>query len=73
MSLEIFITQLKIWQTSNADVPESTQFQDFVESLKINKEVKGLAKYVGVHILIVLNAVERQKIKEVIELSEKRY
>ena len=47
------------------DIPESTQFQDLVESLKMNKEVKGLAKYVGEHILPVLNTVECQKSKEV--------
>jgi len=43
ISSETFIRQLNIWQMSNADVTESTQYQDLVESLKINMEVKGLA------------------------------
>ena len=58
---------------SNADVPENTQFQDLVESLKMNKEVKGLAKYLGEHILLVMNTVQHQKIKEVLDYLEKRY
>ena len=57
---------------SKADLPDSTQLKDLVESLKIYTEVKGLAKYVGEHILLVLNIVERQKIKEVIESLEKK-
>ena len=39
MSLDTYTKQLNIWQTSNADVLESTQFQDFMESLKMNKEI----------------------------------
>ena len=74
MSLETFIRQLNIWKVRNANVLESTQFQDLVESLRVNKEVKGLAKCVGKHILTTLNTVEKKhKIKEVIECLEKRY
>ena len=49
------------------DIPESTQYQDVGKSLKINKEIKGLEKYVREHILTTLNKVDRQKTKEVIE------
>ena len=35
-----------IWKTSNTDVMEITHFKDLVESLKPNKEIKGLQKYV---------------------------
>ena len=55
------------------DVPENTQFQDLVESLKHNKDIKGLAKYVGEHILTTLNTVVKQKVKEVIDHLEIRY
>ena len=44
-----------------------------VESLKIDKEVKGLAKYGGEHILHILNTQERQTVKEIIEYSDKKY
>ena len=63
MTLETFLRQLDIWKTSNTDVPESTHFQDLVESLKLNKEIKGLAKYVSEHILMTLNTVDKHKIK----------
>ena len=43
-SLDTFIRQLEIWKIINVDVPESTQFQDLVESLKMNKEINGLEK-----------------------------
>ena len=34
----------------------------------MNKEIDGLAKYVGEHILTRLDMVEKQKVKEVTEL-----
>ena len=43
---------------SSADVPESTQFQDLVESLKINKDIIGFPKYVSEHILTTLNTAK---------------
>ena len=44
-----------------------------VESLKLYKDVKGLDKNVGEHILTTLNTVEKHNVKEVIECMEKRY
>ena len=41
--------------------------------MKHNKDIKGLAKYVGEHILTTLNTVEKQKAKVVIECLEVRY
>ena len=55
------------------DVTDNTQFQDLVESLKHNKDIKGLAKYIGEHILTTLNTVEKQKVKEVTDGLEIRY
>ena len=67
VSLETFGKQLDIWQAISNDVPETIQFQDLIKSLKINKNMKGLSRYVGEHILSSLNNVEKQKIKEIIE------
>ena len=58
MSLETYVKQLEIWQNSNTDIPVNTQYKDLLESLKINQEVKGLAKYMGEHILRILNTEE---------------
>ena len=57
----------------NKDVRESIRFQDVMELLKMNKEINGLAKYVGEHILPGLDTVEKQKVKEVTELLKVKY
>ena len=57
MSLEMFRRQIENRQANSTNVPESTHFQDLVESLKHNREIKGLTKYVGEHILTTLNTV----------------
>ena len=62
MGLDVYTRQLTIWQNSNADVPESMQFQDLVKSLKIYKEVKGLERYVSEHVLTILSTPEKQKV-----------
>ena len=35
-----------------------------IESLKVNKEIEGLAKYVGKHVIGKLDTIEKQKVKE---------
>ena len=39
----------------------------------MNKEIEGLAKYVGKHILIMLDMVEKQKVKEITDLLKLKY
>ena len=39
----------------------------------MNKEIKGLGKYVGEMILTKLDTVENQKVKDIIELLKLRY
>ena len=67
MTLETFVKQLDIWKASNAYVMESTLFQDFVESLKRNKDIRGLQKYFSEYIITTLNTVDKQVIKEVLD------
>ena len=54
MTLEIYLKQIKIWNTKNVGVEKNAKYQDLVESLKMNKEINGLGKYVGENILLVL-------------------
>ena len=68
MTLEAYARQLKIWLMSNADVPKK---KDLVESLKINKEVRVLAKYVGELFFPVLNTAEHQTVKDVFKCLKK--
>ena len=44
-----------------------------MESLKQNKDLKGLAKYVGEYVLTTLSTVEKQNVKEVIDCLKIRY
>ena len=44
-----------------------------VEFLKINKEIRGLPKYVSEHVLTTLNTVEKQTIKEVVDCLKERF
>ena len=44
-----------------------------MESLKHIKDIKGLPKYVGEHILTTLNTVEKQKVEKMIDCLDIRY
>ena len=54
LTLETYIKQVETWNDVNEDVPSNTKYQDFVEGLKTNKEIKGLPRFVAEHILPVL-------------------
>ena len=59
--------------TDNSDMQENTKHQVLVESLKINKEIKGLAYQVGEHFLPILTFVETQIVALVIQIVKKKY
>ncbi len=46
MKLDAYVKALEVWMEMNKDVGEAVRFQDVIESLKMNKEIEGLAKYV---------------------------
>ena len=45
LCLETYTKQVNIWSEINKDVPENTKYQDLVESLKTNKEIKNLPRF----------------------------
>ena len=53
MTLAMYLKALKAWMEQNKDISEHVRFNDVIELLKMNKDVNGLAKYVGEHILPV--------------------
>ena len=59
MTLDVYLKALEVWMEMNKDVSESVRFQDLMESLKMNKEINGLAKYVGEHKVHGLDTVEK--------------
>ena len=54
MTWETYIKQLQTWTEINKDISEFIKFQDLVENLKSNKEIKRLPQYVREHVLPVL-------------------
>ena len=55
------------------EIPEHVKYADLVESLKTNKDIKGLQKYVGEHILPILESKDDQTIKKVLEILTLKY
>ena len=54
LTLKTYSKQLQTWTDILEDILEFVKFQDLMESLKNNKEIKGLPHYVREHILTVL-------------------
>ena len=45
--LEMFMKQIQTWMEINDKVPEFFKFHDFIKSLKVNKDIKDLLRYVA--------------------------
>ena len=73
LTLETYIKQVQSWTDVLEDIPEHVKFADLIESLKTNKEIKGLQKYVGEHILPVLETKVDQTLKKVLEILILKY
>ena len=73
LTLETYIKQVQSWTDVLEDIPEHVKFADLIESLKTNKEIKGLQKYVGEHILLVLETKVDQTLKKVLEILILKY
>ena len=63
LTLETYSKQLQTWTDILEDIPEFVKFQDLMESLKNNKEIKGLPRYIRKHILPVLEKKTYQTMK----------
>ena len=42
ITLETYIKQIETQNEVNEDVPTNTKYQDFVENLMLNKDIRGL-------------------------------
>ena len=69
ITFAVYLKALEAWMEQNKDISEHVRFQDVIESLKMNKDVNGLAKYVGEHILPVLDTVEMQTVMQVVGIQ----
>ena len=50
MKFEVYVKSLEVWMEMNKDLSEAVRYQDVMESLKGNKDIEGLATYVGEHV-----------------------
>ena len=57
ITLETYMKQIEAWNDVNEDVPTNTKYHDFVENLKLNKDIHGLPRFVGEHMLPVLDNI----------------
>ena len=73
MTFAVYLKALEAWMEQNKDISEHVRFQDVIESLKMNKDVNGLAKYVGEHILPVLDTVETQTVMQIVGILKRKY
>merc|ERR1711867_380376 len=73
MKLDVFVKSLQVWMEMNKDVSEAVRYQDVIEFLKVNKEIEGLAKNVGEHVITRLDTIEKQKVKEIADLLKLKY
>ena len=68
LSLETYIKQIETWSQINKDVPENTKYQDLAESLKVNKSVKNVSKFVREHVLPILIYAADKTTKRVLDI-----
>ena len=46
MQLRPFIKSIEVWMENNRDMPENSKYKEIIESLKMNKDIEGLALYI---------------------------
>ena len=73
LTLETYTKQLHTWSDILEDIPKYIKYQDLMESLKTNKEVKGLPRYVGEHVLPTLKKKSDQTILKILDLLDSKY
>merc|ERR1711867_169105 len=73
MKLQAYKKSIEVWMEMNKDMSEAARYQDVIESLKMNKDIEGLAKYIGEHVVRKLDTIEKQTVKEIIELLSLKY
>ena len=73
MKYKAYKKSIEVWEQNNKDMPEPARYQEVIESIKQNKNIEGLAKYAGEHIIGTLDTVERQNIKEILTLLDIKF
>ena len=64
---------LQMWMEINDEIPEFIKYLEFMESLKVNKDIKDLPHQVREHVLPILEKKQDQTIKKAFELLDTKY
>ena len=73
LTLETYIKQIQSWSDVLEEIPEHVKYADLIEILKTNTQIKGLPKYIGEHVLPVLETKVDQTLKKVLEILILKY
>merc|ERR1711895_185646 len=73
MKLTAYKKAIEVWMENNKDLPEAARYQEVIESLKVNKEIDGLAVYIGGYVVDILDTVEKQTVKNLIDALDRQY
>ena len=65
---ETFAKQIQTMSDILEEIPEYVKYQDLMESLKTNKEIKGLPTYVREYVLPTLDKKTDQTMKRVLKI-----
>ena len=73
ITLETYIKQIQSSSDVLEEIREHVKCADLIESLKTNTQIKGLPKYVGEHVLPVLETKVDQTLQKVLKILILRY
>merc|ERR1711867_366891 len=73
MKLRAYKKSIEVWMENNKDIPEAAKYQEIIESLKINKDIEGLAQYIGEHVIPKLDTIEKHTVIEIAKLLKLKY
>merc|ERR1711889_37524 len=73
MKYQAYKKSIEVWEQNNQDMPEPARYQEVIESMKQNKDIEGLARYTGEHIVGKLDTTEAQTIKELLQQLDIKY
>ena len=73
MKYQAYKKSIEVWEENNKDMPETARYQDVIESLKQNKNIEGLARYTGMHVVGKLDTTETQTIEDLLKLLDIKY
>merc|ERR1712112_399306 len=73
MRIDSYKKSIEVWMENNKDLPQTIRYQEVLESIKLNKEIEGLAEYIGEHVIEKLDTLEKQTVKNLMDLLDIKF